>query len=523
MTFKVPSQDELDRTPFYFGKKEIYFYQKQFELCFAPETEIAEVGGYGTLKTVGGICRATRLSTWYPGNLGIIGRFASTDLAATTQKDCLEFWEEANLLDDFVDKGKYKIPTATLKCVDPYTQEILKGKYSEVLFAHLDDPTHTHGHHTGFNWLDEGNETVREAWDQLMSRMRRKGFAGLYSQWVTSNTNKGREWIYDHFFDPLKMAELKQKRPAAFAARRAIHVTTYEVRKYLPPNYIENMENSYSEKMVKVYLGGSYDNFEGQIFEDFDPQVHVFSMRQVFPDGIPERWNRLLGVDVGGSDPWAWEWAAVDPHGNVIVYDEIYRPGTRVAPFANEAINKIKPYRFQARVIDYENKVAAGELAEYGITFTNAKKMNKNDSIFRLNGYLHPNPQHAYPSWHPKAGQSGSPRVFVSDKCANLIKELPQQRWHKPRGAEAFANVPDPNVADHASHALLYMIRELPKPTELEKTLISDLRPELSLQGKIMNHIRRNAKEENKKRLWNAHLGHGGRHSGRRIPLRGVL
>ncbi len=515
----MPTDEELENTPFYFGKKEVRFLPKQFETCFAMEPEIASTGGYGSAKTKGGIFRATRLLTWYPGNKGIIGRYASTDLAATTQADCLEFWTEANLLDDFVEKGKYKIPTATLRCVDPESQEILKGKYSEALFAHVDDPTHLHGHHLGFGWIDEANEAKKKSYEKLMSRLRLPGFERLYSLWVTSNTDQGYDWIYDHFFNH---EELEKLEPRARKARRAIHSTTYENRRNLPESYIRNMENSYSEKARRIYLGGSYESFEGQIYEDFQKEVHVFNLAKAFKDGIPPSWNRLLAVDVGGSDPWAWIFAAVDPWGNVIVYDKIYRPGTLVAPFAKEAKPKIGEYRFQAKVIDNENKLAAGELGQHGIRFTNAKKQNKNDSIFRLSGYLHPNPDHAHPEWHPKAGLGNSPRLFIADNCVELIRELPQQRWLKVHGEDGFKNEPDPAISNHAVDALLYLIRELPRPTELEVTFRSTLSPALDAMSVMMHEIRHRAKQENKRREWNARMGSGGRFSGRRHILRGA-
>jgi hypothetical protein len=450
---EIPTDYELEQ-PFWFGQKPVVFLPKNFEIVFAPEVEMAITGGFGASKTFPSICRATRLSTWYPGNKGIIGRYASTDLASTTQNDCLEFWREANLLEEFTEKGKYKIPTAILKCVNPETQEMLPGKFSEVLFVHMDDPSHFHGHHIGWGWIDEANQTNKKSYIKLVSRVRLPGFEKFYSIWVTSNTDKGKDWIYDHFFDEEAMSRLRREKPDAYRSRRGIRVTTYENRKNLPAGYVENMENSMSAKDRMIHLEGSYDSFEGQIYEEFSENVHCFNLAKCFPQGIPASWNRLLSVDVGGSDPWAFVFSAVDPFGNVLVYDLIYRPGVLVEPFAKEAKPKIGDYRFQAKVIDYENKLAAGELAQHGIVFTNARKQNKNDSIFRLNGYLHPNPEHGYPMWHPKTGETGSPRIFFADNpvMKPMLREIPSQRWLKVRNEDGFKNEPDPSVSDHCLH-----------------------------------------------------------------------
>ncbi len=507
MPFVVPTEQEIASTPFYFGNKPVTFTPKGWELCFRPEYQLALVGGYGGSKTHPSICRAVRLATWFPGNLGLLGRFASTDLAGTTRKDCLDFLREANLLENFKEKHHdYKVPTVTVRCTDPYTGKILPNKFSEIMFVHLDDPEHIHGYHLGFGGIDEGNQCKKAAWDKLASRLRRPGFEGRYSMWVTSNTDKGKDWIYNYFFNPETLRSLK---PDAKAKRWAKITATEENKRNLPPDYIENMKSTYSEKMCRVLLDGSYESFEGQVFEEWDESIHVIRMNECFPEGIPSSWNRLLAVDVGGSDPWAWEFAAVDHSGNVIVYDEIYAAGALIEPFVRAAKPKIDPYRWQAKVIDYENKSAAAELQDRGIQFTNAQKQNKNDSVFRLNGYLHPNSEHAFPEWHPRAGKRGSPRLFVSSGNRHLRNEIPDQRWRKLQGNETFENEMDPNVVHHAVDSLLYLCRELPRPTEIPRTVISDLSPDLDAMSKIIHFERRNQKDQQKRRAFNGAFGHG--------------
>lgn len=506
--FTIPSDDELKTTPYYFGQKEIHFLPKQWEFVFAPEMEIGYLGGFGSGKTQTGIMRATRLSTWYPGNRGIIGRYASTDLAATTQRDALEFWREANLLDDFKERGKYKTPTAVLRCVDPMSQRILPGKTSEVQFLHLDDPQHIHGHKVGWFWADEVSEISREAWNRLHSRMRLPGFAHIYSAFGTGNP-EGHNWPYLHFFDPEEMAKLKA---VDRRKRRGIHATSYE-NWFLEPEYLENMLSTFSPAFRKKYIEASFDVFEGQIYNEFETSVHVFSRHKCFRKGIPEHWTRVLGVDVGGTHPWAWIFVAVDDLGNLIVYDEIHGPGTRIAPFVTEAKLRIGNLKFRSMVIDYENKLAAGELAEHGIRMTNAQKTNKMETVLRLSGYLHPNERRAYPAWHPDAGKPGSPGIFFADTCKNLIAEMPQQRWRKIRGQETLANEIDPTVANDCCDALGYCIRELPKPSTLEHGVLSDIQPEMSAMGKMMNFHKRNAKEQKRRNQWDVRMGYGRRQS----------
>lgn len=514
-TGKPPSLEEIIENPIRFGKAVFEFASvNQWLLVFAPEPDIVAVGGFGSAKTMGGIGRATRLSCWYPGNKGIIGRFASTDLAATTQADAKKFWEDANLLDDFVDKGKYKVPTATLRCIDPMSNEILKGKYSEVLFLHMDNPSHIHGHHVGWGWIDEAHEVAQESRDKLASRIRLKGYEHVYSLWETSNPN-GHDRLYEFCFDPEVMARLREKKPEAAKSRRGIISPTYENR-FLPKENIRRMEDTYSEKKRRVFLEASFESFEGQVFEEWNEAIHVLSIAECFPNGIPETWDRYLALDVGGSDPWAWEWAAVDPWGNVVFYDEINEPGALIEPFVKKAKPRIPEHlKFKAKVIDYENKAVAAELADRGIVFSNAKKQNKNDSIFRLGGYLHANPKNPFPAWHPwkntmGPGDTGAPHLFVGDRCKGLIKQTPAARWRKKRGSETFENELDPdNGHDDALHAALYLIRERPKPTELETNAMDGIAEELDKMSKILHFEKKVRKEEEQRQQWNIHMGHG--------------
>jgi hypothetical protein len=500
---KRPSQAEIETTDFWFGEKRIQFASiTQWVLTFDPHEEIAVVGGPGSSKTMGGIYRATRLSCWYPGNKGIIGRFASTDLAATTQADALAFWGDANLLEDFVQRGKYKVPTAVLRCLDPRTNKIIPNKFSEVLFVHLDDPNHVRSHTLGWGWIEESNECSLAARNELSKRLRRKGFENIYSLWETQNPN-GKDRVYDHYFNEEMLAELAEKKPRAYAKRLGLRSPTYENR-FLPAEYIQNMEDTLSDKERRRALEVTFDDFEGQVCEEWNEAVHTFDMEECFPHGIPETWNRLLACDPGGIDPWGWLWVAVDPHGNILAYEEISLPGVRTKVFAELALPRMKGLRFQSKVIDYENRAVAHELSEMGIPFSNAKKHNKNDSIFRLNGYLHPSRNHGHPEWHPKAGRGGSPRLFVARNLRRLRKEIPQARWMRRKNSETFENMLDPRPGgpDDVFHCLLYIIRELPRPAEIERTIVGDLSPELDAMSRIMHFEAELAKLRKKRSRW---------------------
>lgn len=193
-----------------------------------------------------------------------------------------------------------------------------------------------------------------------------------------------------------------------------------------------------------------------------------------WPNGLPpSEWPRILAVDVGGSTPWAWIWSAIDPFDNVITYDEIYETTSDVSGLIRQALPKMKDengneYNFKAKVIDYENKIAATDLQRGGITMTNARKVDKASSIERLKSYFHPNPLHHFPPWHPHAGLPGSPRWFVMARCKNVRREIPQARWLERDSI--FKDEMDRRTGNHTVDCLLYQCRELPPPWQLKPT-----------------------------------------------------
>ncbi len=482
---EVRIPDDLKTTQFRLGSARFNLLPKQFEFARAGEEFLAFISGYGGGKTKVGCIKSAYISVDAPGNRGLVGRLNHTDLEETTQRDLLDFLQEAELLKEAPNSKNNR---ALVHCVDLKTGRNL-GYESEISFQHLDDPEHLRGRHLGWFWIDEGSEVKRKAWQNLIGRLRLPAFRGSYQAFVTGNP-EGHNWIYDFFFNPEMLTKVtcggspglhvphcidyddKKCNKRVRLKRRAIHCTAYE-NYYLPEETIANMVSSYTEDERKRYVEASFDVFEGQIFKEFYHDTHVIEPPEHWINGRPPKeWPRLMAVDVGGASPWAFEWCAIDPFDNVIVYDEIYMTTTNVDKLVEEAYPKMfdednKPYVFRSKVIDYENKIAAEDLRRRGIAFTNAQKHGKAGSIHRLSSYLHPHPKHHFPEWHHKAGQANSPRMFFSVNVRNGIRELPQQRWKEDLTNERMKDEPDRTIDNHATDCYLYIARELPEVTKL--------------------------------------------------------
>lgn len=76
------------------------------------------------------------------------------------------------------------------------------------------------------------------------------------------------------------------------------------------------------EQKKKARLFGSWDIFEGQFFEDWNPDVHVIRKENYLDYTQLRQFEILGGLDYGNIT--VLYLAAKDYHGNVIVFDELY-------------------------------------------------------------------------------------------------------------------------------------------------------------------------------------------------------
>lgn len=277
---EIPS--DLKSRWFQLGDAKYKLLPHQYEFLAAKETEVCSMGGYGSAKTFSGVLKVSHLAMW-PNNRGIVGRFASTDLEDTTQRDLLDFLHSAKLL-KVAPNSKTK--KAIVYCVDPVTQKSL-GYTSEISFQHMDDPKHLRGRHIGYYWIDEASEVSPDAKKNLDGRTRWKAFAGRYQKLFTGNP-EGHNYLYDRFFNEELITKTICGHPECNLSaeecnirhvrlkRRGIHAKSID-NYFLAKSYIDDMLSSYSPLERQRYMDGDFDVFEGAAFSEFDRSVHVIT------------------------------------------------------------------------------------------------------------------------------------------------------------------------------------------------------------------------------------------------------
>src|SRR5688572_23182336 len=86
----------------------------------------------------------------------------------------------------------------------------------------------------------------------------------------------------------------------------------------------------------------------------------------------PDGWARTLAIDVGGTSPWSWLWGAIDPDQNLVFYYEVYKPGTDIGWFVDQARPYMTTpgggeYNWKFKCIDAAAKIAADDIRRKGI------------------------------------------------------------------------------------------------------------------------------------------------------------
>jgi hypothetical protein len=163
----------------------------------------------------------------------------------------------------------------------------------------------------------------------------------------------------------------------------------------------------------------------------------------------------------------AWALVATDFDGNLVFVDSIYRADLLPDEVAELVIAKRKGGWGLANAVLADPSIwhrtggrdkwgnpatVATEFSDAGVAMTPAEN-DPRAGLLRLRTLMEPDPEHRFPDWHPRAGEFGSPRVFIVERaCPELVEQLraaPLQPIDKPDGGEKI----DPEWEGRHGHA----------------------------------------------------------------------
>lgn len=365
----------------------------------------------------------------------------------------------------------------------PSKRQLAWPNGAKTLIFTADEPERLRGKQHEWLWADElAAWRYPEAWDQAMFGLR----LGPNPQAVVTTTPKPTPLVRDLVANP--------------------HCVVTRGSTY---NNLENLAAAFADEIIRKYEGTRLGRQElmGELLEDqglayaFSQSVHV-----VDPFDPPDSWDRFESMDYGVSETSAtcWLWYAVDYAGNVLVLDEMYEPGlpSVTSPLVHERRQRWCPketpivYADPAIFNPGQTSNAWGapavvkdEFADHGINPTRANN-DRRAGYVRIAEMLKLDDRHVPPGWATHlAASSVSPRLFVSSRCEQLIKQLAEAPLEEADPGPYFGRFPGEAVSEkwesrhgHAHAALRYGLMSRPRPSEEPEKPLDDPRAELLRQ-----------------------------------------
>lgn len=224
-----------------------------------------------------------------------------------------------------------------------------------------------------------------------------------------------------------------------------------------PREYAANLAHLSNQRRREQLLAGDWDFFEGKVFDMLSEDVHFVDARRAFGGRMapPSEWPRLGGLDHGTTSPTAAEWLTRDEDGFLIAYLEYYSAGNvsqhveairslMMLDGRHDLLWEADPRMWQTTK-GYSRVWTVADEYEYGgeppeesgdralarsrgirLHMPNIERIAGRVALQRM---FEPDPNRIFPDWHPKAGQHGAPRLFISTACPNLWRELNNLRF----------------------------------------------------------------------------------------------
>ena len=397
-------------------------------------------GGYGSGKTRTSVQEIIRHILETPGGRTLMG-------APTYQ--ALEQTSMAMFLEQF--------PPELVKNFNRSSGVLSTHNGHQVLFRAIDDQGKLRSLNLTAFHIEEASEVKLEIFEQLKTRLRHaatKNHIGILS----SNPDDG--WIKTEFllhstiYDPKQVNRFTQDK---IYPDYATHISASDLNIFLPDGFIDGLRATNPDWWVKRFIDGSFENREGLIFPQFKERIVDWTVRDEVNARDPIRW----GTDFGIKDPTATLWLQLDKDkGKLHVFDEYYVSQQSVQNHAAEfnARNmRFSPYQVMSPVGDAAGKRRSNDdmnstfdnYAEYGIFYRGSTKKLM-DSIQKLYNYF------------------DSGRLVINAQCKNLLWELENYKWKKPKDGGDYKEEPV-DKDNHLIDVLRYIVFELPDdPSELD-------------------------------------------------------
>ncbi len=429
------------------------------------DKSIGAGGGYNSGKSYAMIAKIQFLLEVFSGSTAIVGRKTYSAL----EKSVIPTYEKIALARN---GGKWNGPV--INKFSDLTAYFNNG--SKLWFVTYDDVKKVRGPNIAYAGISQAEEVAHEIFLELKGRCRQWNPDSI-AEWRSKNEsrvmkefgwksavpfnqlmcefNPAPNWVRDEFYFN------------EAGSNKFYNIPTIENKKYHADGWMDDLKRSYTKENYDRFINGSWDVFGGMVYPEFD----IRELHGIPSMVIPDHWPRIVGWDHGYRNPTAIEIGAIDEVGNIIIYKEHYQDGLTVKENANAYKELVKddkmPIGADDRFLvfmdyavkgqyDKDGKTIWDEYMEQGIYGLKPDK-DVNAGINMVKQYLKTDPQRAYPKWHSRAGQFGSPKLFiVRNTCTNLINEMQTYQWEETKEEQAHQEKPK-KWNDHGCDGLRYL------------------------------------------------------------------
>lgn len=394
------------------------FTPSQRDFVYSQEPFPAFVGGFGSGKTAAGIARLIRLKRYCPG------------------QDVAYYLPTYPLIEDIAFQ---RFPALFERNGIGFKlnqqKAVLETDLGRIIFRNMEQPDRIVGYEVAHSVVDELDtlpvDKARNVWNKIIARNRQKALTADGRQVRNTvgvvTTPEGFRFIYERW--------VKAKAPGyvLFKARTADNAAN------LPPEYIDNLRNTYPSNLLSAYLDGEFVNLTaGSVYHEFDRRLN--SCLEEIQQGEPLHIGMDFNVNnmsaivcvIRGGDPIAMEEITKvrDTPTMIDVLRSRY-PGHSITIYPDASGKSTKSVN--ASVSD----ISLLRSANFTVLANPANPAVK-DRVMAVNQLIHSN---------------GVRRLLVNfDKCPTLVEGLEQQSYDKN-------GEPDKSSGhDHLNDALGYFL-----------------------------------------------------------------
>lgn len=295
----------------------------------------------------------------------------------------------------------------------------------------------------GKKWIHFDEEPPKDIWKECS--VRTTAGITLY-RWLTMTPVQGMTWVFDEIYLN------KMNNPDIFKIQ-----VGWDDNPHLTQEQIRQMSAGLNEDELQVRREGKFVKRQGLVYKLFNQTTHTVPYNWE-PETNRYTFYRSFDFGFAQDHPFVALFFAVDTDGTVYCYDEIYLRETGQEETINRIKEKSQPFSFRtswgdsARPdwIDYFNK--------NGI-YTELANKDKIAGISKVTEFF---------TVHPV---SKKPRLFISERCKELIEELEKYAYPKA-DSEGYGKQEPEKKWDNGPDSLRYFLFTFTHTEEKPLTII---------------------------------------------------